>query len=199
MDVKDGLTESSSVTVSQAKGLVPGFQLLSVQPQSTPGKKPSDPIPDITNGDESSLYKETGLDLLFGNKKPRSGNGIANGKRKAEGSLTIWPEKLILTEAGEPLPPIDFDKAVKNPKEQDDVKTTLFINFTEPLEGAALEAQQKLMSSVKTWQAWATTNCEAKVQQQVDAGDLPSHAKGQIARSTYRAKVLGYLFDSASW
>ncbi|RKK81839.1 hypothetical protein BFJ69_g3447 [Fusarium oxysporum] len=199
MDVKDGLTESSSVTVSQTKGLFPGFQLLSVQPQSTPGKKPSDPTPDITNGDESSLYKETGLDLLFGNTKPKSGNGIANGKRKAEGSLTMWPEKLILTETGEPLPPIDFDKAVKNAKEQDDIKTTLFINFTEPLEGAALETQQKLMLSVKTWQAWATTNCEAKVQQQVDAGELPSDAKGQIARSTYRAKVFGYLFESASW
>ncbi|RYC82685.1 hypothetical protein BFJ63_vAg14407 [Fusarium oxysporum f. sp. narcissi] len=69
----------------------------------------------------------------------------------------------------------------------------------QPLEGKALEVQRKLMSSIKTWQAWATINCEAKVQQQVDAGALPSDSKGQNARSTYRAKVFDFLFNRSTW
>ncbi|RBA10536.1 hypothetical protein FPRO05_05125 [Fusarium proliferatum] len=199
MDVKDGRTKSPTVTTIQAKGLVPGFQLLSVQPQSIPYKSPSHTTPDLSDGEESSFDKETGLDLLFGNGKPKSGNGKANGTRKAEGSLTTWPEKLKFPETDNPLPPIDIDKAVKNAKDQDDVKTTFFINFTEPLKGEALEAQRKLMLAVKSWQAWATTNCEGKVQQQVDAGALPSDSKGQVARGTYRAKVFDFLFNRSTW
>ncbi|KAF5557187.1 peptidase cysteine serine trypsin [Fusarium phyllophilum] len=122
-----------------------------------------------------------------------------NRERKAEGSLTTLPEKLRFPETDNPLPPIDIDKAVRNAKDQNDVKTTFFIHFTETLEGEALEAQRKLMSSVKLWQAWATTNCEAKVQQQVDAGALPSDSKGQAARSTYRAKVFDFLFNHSTW
>ncbi|RBQ79720.1 hypothetical protein FVER14953_21145 [Fusarium verticillioides] len=199
MDVKDGLTKSSNVTIAQAKGLVTGFQLLSVQPQSIPYKSPSDSTIDPPNEEESGFDEKTGLDLLFGNGKPKPGNGKANGTRKAEGSLTAWPEKLKFPETDNPLPPVDIDKAVKNAKDQDDVKTTFFINFTEPLKGEALESQRKLMSAVKSWQAWATTNCEGKVQQQVDAGALPSDSKGQVARSTYRAKVFDFLFNHSTW
>ncbi|EXL63179.1 hypothetical protein FOCG_01545 [Fusarium oxysporum f. sp. radicis-lycopersici 26381] len=162
LDGKDDVIKSPTVTIAQTKGLAPGFQLLSFQPQSA-HKNPSDSTADVL------------------------------------GSLTTWPENLKLTEAGDPLPPVDFDKAFKNAKDQDDVRTTFLINFTEPLEGKALEVQRKLMSSIKTWQAWATINCEAKVQQQVDAGALPSDSKGQNARSTYRAKVFDFLFNRSTW
>ncbi|EWZ45827.1 hypothetical protein FOZG_06039 [Fusarium oxysporum Fo47] len=163
LDGKDDVIKSPTVTIAQTKGLAPGFQLLSFQPQST-HTNPSDSTADVLG----------------------------------RGSLTTWPENLKLTEAGDPLPPVDFDKAFKNAKDLDDVRTTFLINFTEPLEGKALEVQRKLMSSIKTWQAWATINCEAKVQQQVDAGALPSDSKGQNARSSYRAKVFDFLFNRST-
>ncbi|EWY99812.1 hypothetical protein FOYG_03750 [Fusarium oxysporum NRRL 32931] len=163
LDGKDDVIKSPTVTIAQTKGLAPGFQLLSFQPQST-HTNPSDSTADVLG----------------------------------RGSLTTWPENLKLTEAGDPLPPVDFDKAFKNAKDLDDVRTTFLINFTEPLEGKALEVQRKLMPSIKTWQAWATINCEAKVQQQVDAGALPSDSKGQNARSSYRAKVFDFLFNRST-
>ncbi|KAI3575570.1 hypothetical protein IWW34DRAFT_809026 [Fusarium oxysporum f. sp. albedinis] len=184
LDGTDDVIKSPTVTIAQTKGLAPGFQLLSFQPQST-HTNPSDSTADVLGGDKGCFDETSGLDRLLGNSIPR-------------GSLTTWPENLKLTEAGDPLPPVDFDKAFKNAKDQDDVRTTFLINFTEPLEGKALEVQRKLMSSIKTWQAWATINCEAKVQQQVDAGALPSDSKGQNARSTYRAKVFDFLFNRST-
>ncbi|EXL70465.1 hypothetical protein FOPG_13718 [Fusarium oxysporum f. sp. conglutinans race 2 54008] len=194
LDGRDDVIKSPTVTIAQTKGLAPGFQLLSFQPQSTHTNQ-SDSTADVLGGDKGCFDETSGLDRLLGNSRPRSDNGKATGKRKAEGSFTTWPENLKLTEAGDPLPPVDFGKAFKNAKDQDDVRTTFLINFTEPLEGKGLEAQRKLMSSIKTWQAWATINCEAKVQQQVDAGALPSDSKGLIARSTYRAKTFDFLFN----
>ncbi|KAK2936519.1 Peptidase S1, PA clan, chymotrypsin-like fold [Fusarium oxysporum f. sp. vasinfectum] len=181
LDGKDGVIKSSTITIAQRKGLAPGFQLLSFQPQST-HTNPAVSTADVLGGDKG-CFDEKG----------------ATRKFKAEGSLTTLPETLKLTETKNHLPQVDFDKAFKNAKDQDDVRTTFFINFTEPLEGEALEDQQKLISSIKTWQAWATINCEAKVQQQVDAGALPSDSKGQIARSTYRAKVFDFLFNRTTW
>ncbi|RKK43031.1 hypothetical protein BFJ66_g10214 [Fusarium oxysporum f. sp. cepae] len=178
LDGKDDVIKSPTVTIAQTKGLAPGFQLLSFRPQST-HTNPSDSTADVLGGDKGCFDETSGLDRLLGNSIPRSDNGKATGKH--------------------PLPPVDFDKAFKNAKDQDDVRTTFLINFTEPLEGKALEVQRKLMSSIKTWQAWATINCEAKVQQQVDAGALPSDSKGQNARSTYRAKVFDFLFNRSTW
>ncbi|QKD51899.1 uncharacterized protein FOBCDRAFT_271632 [Fusarium oxysporum Fo47] len=174
LDGKDDVIKSPTVTIAQTKGLAPGFQLLSFQPQST-HTNPSDSTADVLGGDKGCFDETSGLDRLLGNSILRSDNGKATGKH--------------------PLPPVDFDKAFKNAKDLDDVRTTFLINFTEPLEGKALEVQRKLMSSIKTWQAWATINCEAKVQQQVDAGALPSDSKGQNARSSYRAKVFDFLFN----
>ncbi|KAK2692064.1 hypothetical protein QWA68_009052 [Fusarium oxysporum] len=178
LDGRDDVIKSPTVTIAQTKGLASGFQLLSFQPQST-HTNPSDSTAHVLGGDKGCFDKTSGLDRLLGNSRPRSNNGNATGKRKGEGSLTTWPENLKLTEAGDPLSPVDFGK--------------------EPLEGKALEAQRKLMSSIKTWQAWATINCEARVQQQVDAGALPSDSKGQIARSTSRAKVFDFLFNRSTW
>ncbi|RKL20967.1 hypothetical protein BFJ68_g2239 [Fusarium oxysporum] len=168
LDGKDDVIKSPTVTIAQTKGLAPGFQLLSFQPQST-HTNPSDSTADVLVGDKGCFDETSGLDRLLGNSIPRSDNGKATGK------------------------------PFKNAKDQDDVRTTFLINFTEPLEGKALEVQRKLMSSIKTWQAWATINCEAKVQQQVDAGALPSDSKGQNARSTYRAKVFDFLFNRSTW
>ncbi|KAJ4109390.1 hypothetical protein NW765_004278 [Fusarium oxysporum] len=168
LDGKDDVIKSPTVTIAQTKGLAPGFQLLSFQPQST-HTNPSDSTADVLGGDKGCFDETSGLDRLLGNSIPRSDNGKATGK------------------------------PFKNAKDQDDVRTTFLINFTEPLEGKALEVQRKLMSSIKTWQAWATINCEAKVQQQVDAGALPSDSKGQISRSTYRAKVFDFLFSRTTW
>ncbi|RKK89720.1 hypothetical protein BFJ71_g12093 [Fusarium oxysporum] len=148
LDGKDDVIKSPTVTIAQTKGLAPGFQLLSFQPQST-HTNPSDSTADVLVGDKGCFDETSGLDRLLGNSIPRSDNGKATGK--------------------------------------------------QPLEGKALEVQRKLMSSIKTWQAWATINCEAKVQQQVDAGALPSDSKGQNARSTYRAKVFDFLFNRSTW
>uniref|UniRef100_A0A0D2YGD9 Uncharacterized protein n=1 Tax=Fusarium oxysporum (strain Fo5176) TaxID=660025 RepID=A0A0D2YGD9_FUSOF len=198
LDGKDGVIKPSTITIAQRKGLAPGFQLLSFQPQST-HTNPAVSTADVLGGDKGSFDAKSGIDSLLGNCEPRSDNRKATGKCKAEGSLTTFPETLKLTETENHLPPVEFDKAFKNAKDQDDVRATFFINFTEPLEGEALEDQRKLISSIKTWQAWATINCEAKVQQQVDAGALPSDSKGQIARSIYRAKVFDFLFNRTTW
>lgn len=198
MDVKGKITKSSSVTVSPAKGVVPGFQMFSVSPKSNGTEEPN-PTSVLPNGGENAFDKESGLNDLFGKPKWESAKGKPNHKRKAMGSLTAYPEAFRLPEAGKELPALDFDKALKNAKDQDDIKTAFFVNFPAPLEGEALRSQRELMESVKIWQAWTSANCEARVQQQVDAGELPSDSKWQMARGTYRAKVLDFLMSKATW
>ncbi|KAH7253105.1 hypothetical protein B0J15DRAFT_549835 [Fusarium solani] len=191
MDVKGKITKSSSVTVSPAKGLVPGFQLFSVSPKSNGTEEPN-PTSDLPNGDENAFDKESGLNDLFGKPKWESTKGKQNHKRKAMRSLTAYPEAFRLPEAGKELPALDFDKALKNAKDQDDIKTTFFVNFPAPLEGEALRSQRELMESVKIWQAWTSANCEARVQQQVDAGELPSDSNDMTMNKKIESKIFEF-------
>lgn len=198
MDVKGKTTKSSSVTVHPAKGLVPGFQLFLVHPKSEGTDEPN-PTSDLPNRDENAFDDASGLDNLFEKPKWEPTKGKPSREYKPMGSLIGYPEVLRLPEPGQELPALDFDKALENAKDQDDIKTAFYVNFLAPLEGEVLRSQRELMESVKIWQAWTSANCEAKVQQQVDAGRLPSDSKGQVARGTYRAKVFDFLMMQATW
>lgn len=72
----------------------------------------------------------------------------------------------------------DNDNAVSKALEQNDVQSIFFVNFSEPLEGSAVQAQQNLQSSIDSWQAWASTVCEGRVQQQVKESRLPGDYAG---------------------
>lgn len=135
----------------------------------------------------------------FGHDKAHENTSGVHRRATATGSFLQLPEALFVLSSEADLPAPDYDKAIASAKAQDDVKTIFFVNFPLNLEGQALSEQQDLQKSIQSWQAWASTVCEGKVQQQVDAKALPGDSKGQFARSTYRAKVFDFLFRNSTW
>ncbi|KAK8070785.1 hypothetical protein PG997_010988 [Apiospora hydei] len=117
-------------------------------------------------GHASEVEKATSE--LFGHGRTQQPS--QRGSKVARGTFTQYPESLRLQhhEESEPIPPLDFDKAIANAKAQDE----------------------------DTWQAWATTVVEGKVQQQVDARKL---SPDSVACGTYRAKVFDYLMRRSTW
>lgn len=140
------------------------------------------------------------LEDLFGrvekfNKQPQKADG-----QRARGRFLEFPGVLVVPSYMEAdLPAPNYDKAVADAKNQDDVRTIFFVNFPSELEGDELKQQQEVQNSVQSWQAWCSTICEGKVQQQVDAKLLPSDKNGESARSTYRAKAFDYVFRRSTW
>lgn len=208
LNVKKGYQTTSAVVVSTVgstgKPVAPGFQLISIKPSATLAESYINP----GHGSSASLSPESTAALsesqraiveLFGQAKE---NKKTNGVRKrptATGQFLKFPESLIVPSPEADLPAPDYDKAVANAKQQDDIQTIFFIDFPLELEGQALTDLQNLQKSVQSWQAWSSTICEGKVQQQIDAKALPGDNKGQFARSTYRAKVFDYLFRRSTW
>ncbi|KAK7946446.1 uncharacterized protein PG986_010767 [Apiospora aurea] len=138
---------------------------------------------------------EKAISELFGHD--RTPQPSQRGSKVARGIFTQYPESLRLQhhEESETMPPLDLDKAIANAKAQDeDVQTVFFVNLPAQLEGNNLKAQQESIDLVQTWQAWATTVVEGKLQQQVDAGKLDS-----VACGSYRAKVFDYLMRRSTW
>ena len=183
MDVKAGYKAKlvSIIPLVSRNVPAPGFEMISVEPtQANPrnrGHRDSPSFVGMSSPEDIDTLKETdnAHDLLIGRKLVKKHDGSL-----ASGILTQLSEKLILggTESGTELPPVDYDKAAKNAKEQDDVQTLFFVKFPVELQGQALRDQQDLLSSVQLWQAWSSTICEGAVQKQVDAKVLPADSKG---------------------
>lgn len=117
----------------------------------------------------------------------------------ARGRFLEQPEVHMLNRHIESvLPAPDYDKALANAKEQDDIQTVLFVDFPAAgLTGQALTDQQALMKSIQSWQSWSSVLVEGKVQQQIDAKVLP--ADNAIKRGTYRTKVFDYVMRQSPW
>ncbi|ETS72937.1 hypothetical protein PFICI_15329 [Pestalotiopsis fici W106-1] len=123
-------------------------------------------------------------------------------KNVASGKFLQFPETLRAGSYFDSDPlhsTVDYEAAVAQAKEHDDLQTIFFINFPAKVEGDALREQQKLQSLLQSWQAWASTTCEGKILQQIDIGGLPIDINGQVLRGAYRAKVFDYLFRSSIW
>lgn len=116
----------------------------------------------------------------------------------AEGVFTRYPESLELDSHKEsgPSPTPDLPRAVKIAKAQDDIQNIFFVNFPAELQGASLDEQKAIMDMVQSWQGWATTQVEAKVQQMVDAGQVTRNSN---AHGSWRAKVFSYLMRKMPW
>ncbi|KAM5377543.1 hypothetical protein ACJZ2D_004912 [Fusarium nematophilum] len=196
LNVKDGRTQSPNAKVIPLNSPpVTGFQMVSITPtpvlaveKQAVGSALSYEAPSHIESHESAL------EILFGRRQKET-----RRPNLARGALSRFPEPLRLAAARDMPPPLDLDKAVQNAKDQDDVQTIFFVNLPSQLDGDGKQEQQKTMDSIQTWQSWASTMCEGKVQQQVDAAKLPSDANGQFGRASYRSKVLDYLFRSSSW
>lgn len=178
-----------------------GFQMISVSPKAdvSPAivygkdqEHDADPRVNVEKALSETLSDPFGQDMTQ--------HGSTGGQNTATGTFTKFPESLKVgprkESDGPPLPPIDFDKAVANAKTQDDVKTCFLVNFPLELEGDDLKKQQELEASVQTWQAWATTQVEGKVQQLVDAGTLKADS---LARGSYRSQVFDFLMRRSTW
>lgn len=142
---------------------------------------------------------ETIISSLFG--RSRRTRSRQRGGKTLAGVVLDLPERLRRTESGLGFTPslTDYKAATQKAADEPDVKTTFFVNFPPTLQGDAKKQTKKLIDSIQSWQAWSSSICEAKVQQQIDAKALPADSAGQFARSTYRAKVFDYLFRQASW
>lgn len=208
MNLKKGL-QTTSATILANKSTTgtlpaPGFELISVKPTPTDSSsrhRSSASLSGLSTPESTTAFRESqqALEDLFGRgektyKHPERPNG-----HLARGNFLEFPEVLVIPGPEADLPPPDYDKAVADAKNQDDVKTIFFVNFPMELEGEELKQQQELQKSVQSWQAWSSTICEGKVQQQVDVKVLPSDKSGEFARSTYRAKVFDYIFRKSTW
>lgn len=210
MNLKKGLQTASATILANnsTTGVLPapGFELISVKPssastESSPRHRSSASLCGLSTPESTIALRESqqALDNLFGrgetiNKHSRLPNG-----HRAMGRFLEFPEVLVVPGPEADLPAPDYDKAVADAKKQDDVKTIFFVNFPLELQGDELKQQQELQKSVQSWQAWSSTMCEGKVQQQVDTKALPSDKSGEFARSTYRAKVFDYIFRKSTW
>ena len=150
-----------------------------------------------------SVKAEGLAESLFGGSLRKSSRKHgAHKKRTLTGLVLEFPERLRIPESDGPAATpttADYQAAVQKALDQPDVQTTFFIGFHAPLTGDAQKKVKKLMDSVQSWQAWSSSLCEGKVQEQINEGKLSANPDGQFARSTYRAKVFDFLFRQSTW
>lgn len=163
-------------------------------------------------GEVTEDNTESALTKLFGspdvgkanNRNRKSTNTKAN-RKVAMGRFLDFPEVLKVTNDTPQNPPTNADlgAATEKPQATGDIQTQFFINFPPDFQNDE-EARKNLVEIddlVKSWQSWSSVLCEGKVQDLINANQLPADdsAKSMSARSTYRSKVFDYLMRSATW
>ena len=216
---------ATKVDIKSGKGIsAPNFALVRVEPgalkesavdtdmtgsASATSQSDEDSAEDASGSDSDDDSKETGLvegtpesqlNELFGNPK---GKAPKPGRRFTESAVFHFPESLVLKETGEPTAAPtaqDMIDATKKAVEHPDVHTTFFVGFPPTgLDAQGTKELKKTVDLVQSWQAWSSSVCEGKVQEQINNKALSADSDGQFARSTYRAKVFDYLFRGSTW
>ena len=102
-----------------------------------------------------------------------------------------------------PMETDDVIKATVDKRATDDIRTVFFLNFLLNFaeNDRVLADQVETKDLIQIWQAWNSSLCEGKVQDQINNDKLPADdsAAAMSKRSTYHAKVFDYLLRQASW
>ena len=90
--------------------------------------------------------------------------------------------------------------AVKQAVDRPDVQTIFFVNFPPSyLDPVGTEDLKIVVDMMQSWQAWSSSLCEGKVQQQIGKEALPAGDDGQFIRSAYRVQFLDFIFRKSAW
>ena len=150
----------------------------------------------VSGGGKSLLDKQ--IDSLWGFHPAK------HSKQFNQPFVMHFPERLEIEGPEDQVTAPKTDQiidAAKKAIDHPDVQTVFFANFPPGglLNPTGTKELKKLMGLVQTWQVWSSSVCEANVQHQINNKALSADAKGQFARSTYRAKVFDYLFRQVKW
>ena len=160
-------------------------------------KDSNDEHDDVSNVSTSRIFLSVQQIDNFSGRRPKKQRTTFN-----KPSVMHFPESLSLNQPDHQRPPtadqlIDLaKKAVDFP----DVQTTFFVNFSPGnLDAKGTETMKQVTDMIQAWQAWSSSVCEGNLQQQIDNSRISAAEDGQFVRSTYRAKVLDYLFRQSPW
>jgi len=92
-------------------------------------------------------------------------------------------------------------QAMNRLKTNQDIKTTIYVNFPPTLTGVAQEKMSAVVSNVHDWQCWTYGRSISEVQKKINNEELPTGPSigDEAKRSAYKNKVIDFMIRHCTW